>query len=376
VTSFLARASGILLGLVLGAALLQVLLPRARAREDRARLNETRASCEVLLIGPSYANMVVPKDFEAEARALGHETKFCNLGRAGLAGPELAQEVEFALSEPWPKLQLVLVDVTLGRKPAFPEGNWFKQRTVEWHNLAGMRWLRDYYRDYPKRSPPLREWVSHGEHFLAHYVSLGRAPELFGWREPIKVLTAPRAVGADPPKKKKRQARREASKAKAAAAESRPGGKSSKNRSRKARKKDSAAPKEPVADAHLSRKDRQGLAATAELVAWNREHARHPTYGESKWLYSLREPIRRRGYASMFVIAPVWYHPGPPADSAGKNPKLPFLRFNDPERFPELYVPEARGNTHHLSAAGRPVYSRIMARVLFARWKPAVVTRP
>jgi hypothetical protein len=49
-----------------------------------------------------------------------------------------------------------------------------------------MKWLLEHYRRYPKRSPALRVWVAHARHVLAHYASLGRAPELVGWREPLK----------------------------------------------------------------------------------------------------------------------------------------------------------------------------------------------
>jgi hypothetical protein len=38
------------------------------------------------------------------------------------------------------------------------------------------------------------------------------------------------------------------------------------------------------------------------------------------------------------------------------------LDFNDPERFPELYVAEARGNTSHLRGIGKTRYSEELAR--------------
>jgi hypothetical protein len=196
--AFLTRAGTVLVGLLLGAAVIYALLPRARAREDRQKLEAARATCQVLLIGPSYANMVQPNVFNAEARRIGPGKQLCKLGRAGLAAFELAQDVDFALTGPWPKLELVLIDVTLGPKPAFPEGNWFKTRTVEWHSLAGLKWVTASYRDRQSKPPSLRVWLSHVEHFLAHYVSLGRAPELFGWREPLKVLTTGRVKRAKP----------------------------------------------------------------------------------------------------------------------------------------------------------------------------------
>jgi hypothetical protein len=381
-SAFLARAGGILAGLVLGAALIYALLPRARAREDRRDLNAARADCEILLIGPSYANMVEPPAFEAEARQLGFDKRLCKLGRAGLAAYELSQEVDFALSEPWPRLELVLIDVTLGRAPGFPEGNWFKSRTVEWHSLAGMNWVLDYYRDRPKRSPSPRVWLSHVEHVLAHYVSLGRVPELFGWHEPRRVIARTKAK-AKAAKEKQDKARKPAAPpegvARTGTAERRPERKTAaKSRTRddstgkkrsKRKKARSAKRRAEMAEVRRhSSKDEKSLAAMAKLVEWNRAQRKSPQYGQSEWVESLRAQVRRRGHDAFFVIAPVWYRaPVPPPSVRGGLP-LTVLRFNDPERFPELYVPEARGNTHHLSEVGRPFYSRALARELFARW--------
>jgi hypothetical protein len=381
-SAFLARVGGILAGLVVGAALIYALLPRARAREDRRALNAARADCKILLIGPSYANMVVPSAFEAEARELGFDKRLCKIGRSGLAAYELSQEIDFALSEPWPKLELVLIDVTIGRAPGFPEENWFKSRTVEWHNLAGMNWVLDYYRHHPKRSPAPRVWLAHVEHVFSHYVSLGRVPELFGWHEPRKVIARTKSK-AKAEKKKKDEARKPVAApegvartgiegrrhdrktaAKSGTTDDSAGGKRSKRKKARSAKRRA----ETAESARLSSKDRQGLAATAKLVQWNRAQRKSPEYGESEWLESLRGQVRRRGHDAFFVIAPVWYHPPLPPPSVRGDLPLTVLRFNDPERFPELYVPEARGNTHHLSRVGRPFYSRALARELFVHW--------
>jgi hypothetical protein len=131
----LGQALGILFGLVVGAVLIYTLLPAARAREDRHRLSQSRATCQVLLLGPSYANMVSPNDFDAEARRIGLDKRLCKLGRPGMAGFELKREIDFALGQDWPKLELLLVDITLGESAMFPEDNWFKSRAVEWHTL-------------------------------------------------------------------------------------------------------------------------------------------------------------------------------------------------------------------------------------------------
>ena len=41
-----------------------------------------------------------------------------------------------------------------------------------------------------------------------------------------------------------------------------------------------------------------------------------------------------------------------------------MLDYNDPDRYPELYEVEARGNTSHLASSGRVHYSRLLARDL------------
>lgn len=375
----LGQALGVLFGLVVGAVLIYTLLPAARAREDRHRLSQARATCQVLLIGPSYANMVRPNDFDAEARRIGLDKRLCKLGRAGMAGFELTREIDFALGQDWPKLELLLVDITLGESAMFPEDNWFKSRAVEWHTFSGMKWLLEYYRTYPKRSPELRVWVAHARHVLAHYASLGRAPELAGWREPLKTtrmrLEAREERDAieqreqkakkakddrKPPRAKKKRSDPEPKKSRVAKAESR------KSRTATA---GSQTAKPTKGEVRAQRKKRQHLARVAGLVERNRAQRKKPEYAGDAWVRKLRGQVRAYGREAFFVHAPVYYRPSPPRSSAHGEDRLVLLRFNDPERFPELYLGSSRGSTHHLSKAGRPIYSRVMANELITRWK-------
>lgn len=367
--SFVTRALGVALGLLLGAVLLYMLLPPLRAREDRRRLLAAHKYCQVMLIGPSYADMITPKVFDAEARRIGLDKRVCKLGRAAMTGYELVQELDAALSKDWPKLELVLVDITLGRPPSFPEENWFKSRTVAWHTLEGIRWLEAYYADFPRRKPGFREALAHFGHVLAHYASIGRAPELFGWRERKKSWNR---LASDAKKAKALRAKEKAAKQKLR----------TRKAKAKARAKAKATP-EPKATqlAAAGKIDKRArppsasagpLAKSAEkaakhreklmaLTAWNAAQARRPRYQDGEWVRRLQALIKSHGREALFVIAPVWSHPAPPAP--GKH-RVPLLRFNDPTRFPELYTPQARGRTSHVSRAGRVVYSRILANAL------------
>jgi hypothetical protein len=384
-TRLLVRGLGILLGLVIGAALIYALLPAARAREDRQRLSEKRAWCQVFLIGPSYADMVVPSAFDDEAQRIGLNKRFCHLGRTGMVGFELEQEIEFALSHDWPKLELVLVDVTLGETIGFQEANWFKSRAVEWHTVAGMKWLLDHYRGNPKRWPKLRIWVAHVRHLLAHYASLGRAPELVGWREPQKKTPRTRrrdnAKRAEIEKRDAAAAERDAKERRAKKSRPEPEPqrtKAAKARARKAKlakskreasKADSAKAEVPKAETREERALRTHQSQVAELIESNRESKKKPRYFDDAFIRRIRDKVRARGKEAFFVYAPVYYAPKLPISSErGKDP-ITLLRFNDPERFPELYLLSSRGRTSHLRVKARPIYARILADELHARWK-------
>jgi hypothetical protein len=376
----LGAALGILFGLVVGAALIHAVLPTARAREERYRLSQARASCQVLLIGPSYANMVLPADFDAEARRIGLDKRLCKLARAGMVGFELKREIDFALSQDWKQLELVLVDTTLGESPGFSEGNWFKSRAVEWHTVAGMKWLLEYYRANPKRSPELRVWVAHARHLLSHYASLGRAPELVGWREPLKTTTARLRDKAE--RKAREQREQSAKKSKDDAKPRRAEKKKKrsdpeprKSRLAKAESRKSKAEKAGVQEAtategaRAQRRLRQHLARVAELVETNRTRKQTPRYGGDAWVRQLRDQVRSYGHEAFFVHAPVYYGPRVPLASAQGKDRIVLLRFNDPERFPELYQLSSRGTTNHLSKSAKPIYSRLLANELLTHWK-------
>jgi hypothetical protein len=382
----LRAAIAILFGLVLGAALIYALLPAARAREDRHRLYETRGSCQVLLIGPSYAAMVVPKAFDEEARRIGLNKRLCMFGKQGMRGFELAQELDFALSQDWSKLEVVLIDITLEDAPSFHEANWFKSRTVEWHTLAGMKWLLEHYRANPQHSPELRVWIAHARHFLAHYASLGRAPEVVGWREPLKTWRTRQRDNAKRAAKKQRdrgaaEAKRDAKTAREKKRRPEPEPlrtKTAKAKDRKAKiAKSKSEPSQadppksetPNADPQSERKLRKHLSQVKKLVAWNRKQKKKPRYVEDGWVLRLRDKVRARGREAFFVHAPIYGGLSLPISSArGKDP-IVLLRFNDPERFPDLYLLSSRGSTSHIKVAARPIYSRILANELLARWK-------
>jgi len=303
-------------GLVLGASLLYALMPVERRERDRDELLRHKDDCQVLLIGPSYVNRLVPAAFDDEAQRIGFSKRMCNLGRVNLRGYELAHELEIVLGHDFPKLELVAIDITLKESLAFDPENWFKPRVIGWHTLGAIPWLARYYSSTSRPLEPLTA-LSHAGHVAAHYTSLGRAGELFG--------EGAESVRPDP-----------------------------RRRARPDEPEDE--PRPPAS--HAEKIER--------LVARKHEIRERRQTLPSRWGEDLRTVTRRHGVDAFFFYSPVWHGVRPPRPP--KKDGLVFLDFNDPERYPELYTPDVRGSTDHLNPAGGAIQSRLLARELEKRW--------
>jgi hypothetical protein len=306
--------------LLLTSALLYAVVPHERPVLEKTL--ERKDTCQVLIAGPSYVEMgILPSAFDAESRRIGLNLESCIYARGGLGGYELKHGLDLLLSERWPKLEHVIIDITLGDRIAFEEGNWFKPRLVDWHVWGSLPWLLDYYdRQRGSLLPHLPMLNRHVQHLLMNYLGIGRALPLLEAishsREPRKRLPNGSPV---------------------------------------------TDPAEPVNVLEVD--DYPEL-----LSRLTREKAANRQAGETAqdgWPRELRALVRshlRRD--PIFLIAPVLSSKLPPRGAVRGKRRLHVLDFQDPARYPELYTPDVRGRTSHLRGKGPELYSQLLVQAL------------
>ncbi len=313
-TRFVYKALGTVAGLAAASSALFLAMPKARPEADRAAVLAVSAECQVLVVGPSYVKEVLPEVFDAEAARVGFDKRACRLGRTNLRGYELEHELDVLLSHRWPKLERVVIDITLGDSLSFDPENWFKPRVIAWHTFRAIPWLHRYYvQHFARESNPITMIAAHAGHIAANYLSLGRAAELF-----------PGGGTTTEPTRKTPKARK------------------GSNRSHQAKL------------SALKRKKR--------LIT-----AKHQTTS-ARWALELRRVVRRHGHEPIFLYSPVWSGLKPPLRVGHGEDPLVLLDFDDPARFPELYTADVRGSTQHLNDRGGHIYSKLLVRELQAIW--------
>jgi hypothetical protein len=290
---------------LLVAVLLREFMPVALEREQEweESVLGSRAECTVLFVGPSYVKQIVPEHFDDEAQKLETDEHACKLGRTNLGGVELEYELTRLLSQDWPKLKRVVVDISLGDALEFKPQNWFKRRVVDWHTPESMRKLKTYYaqkKPWYKQVSPL--WA-HLKHYAANRLAVGRGADILGTFTNYQPTRGP---------------------------------------SRK-------RPYEYEPNIKRIKQD-------------TRELERHPKYRPSKWPLALRERIRKHGYEAVFLYAPTWEATKLPDRAVKGKDRLMVLAFGNPFAYPELYTKQARGNTQHISEAAFEAYSRRLAQ--------------
>jgi hypothetical protein len=323
---FAKNFAGFLLGLLVAVLARRALVPPVPGPLEKEALPvlAERASCNVLFLGPSYvASQVHLETFNREAERIGSRARACKFGASALRGYELRMWFERFLAEDWPNLEIVVIDITLGDGIDFEPANWFKPRVVEWHTWKAMPWLLDYY-EYRERLPLAKRipalWT-HTKHLGAHYVELGQGVSAL--RE-LRLLERFRQKDAKPSSDAKRVSARE--------------------------RAERVSARVPVLRRQIKR-----------LTALRR--ARGPRGGDSGWALELQSVARAGGKKAYFLIAPVLYSPIVP-QRGGRGPRqdrLVVFDYNDPDRYPELYRVEVRGNTSHLRTSGSAIYSRLLA---------------
>ena len=234
----------------------------------------------------------------------------------GAPQSELRHALDRLLEHDWPRLTHVVIDITLGNRADFRRRNWFKSRTIEWHDLSAIPKLESVYapRKGVTRMPSLAVLAAHLEHVAAHYAGLGARLQA------VRRLAEPNVVGSDP-----------------AASRTNP----------------ADAQRQPPTEQQIDRKIRGIIKRKARRAS------------SSSWPQQLRELVRSHGKEAYFLHAPVLFAKGPIRQRRSKDPLLIF-DFNDPERYPELYRTSMRGHTNHLNEQGTLLYSRLLARTFHA----------
>lgn len=274
-------------------------------------------TCEVLFVGPSYVKaQVLPELIDEETRRLGRPLRTCKFGRTSLSGYEQKWDLRRLLSQPWPRLKLVVVDVTLGDNSEIREENRWKPRVLRWHDWRQLTWFFERTSFDFESLAPVMQALDHTEHFVARTLRVSQGAFFLHDQG-----TPPAADGTTTWQKWRRQE----SKLSATAKEKRH------------RKK---------LDKLLTRKFERGKGAS-----------------RTGWALELLDELRSLGYAGHVLIAPVWYPVRVRRQDISAVNSVVY-DFNDPITYPSLYTQAARGRTHHVSAKGRKIYSKLLAHEL------------
>ncbi len=302
-----------LFGLAVGLAGLWGLVPHERPELEE--LLAKRATCQVLIVGPSYvASGIREKSFDKEARRIGLNLESCKYAEVGLRAYELKHVLELILRERWPKLEHVIIDITLGDKIGFRQDNWYKPRVVDWHTWEALEWLYGRYRRQPggvrAHEPTL---VAHAKHVVLNYLGIGRGVALLKRVFPSVALPSERG----------------------------------------------------------RMNQTYGPGYTQRLLRATADKSRARAAGRmtpNAWALELNRVAKSHGQRSViFLFSPI-LEPIPPLQGGTREP-LTVFDFQDPARYPALYVEKARAHTSHLNGYGANIYSQLLAQRLLEQRK-------
>lgn len=297
---------------------------------------------DTIFLGSSRVEMqLVPAVFNQRAAELGHPLTAFNAGVSAMQPPEDAYFFDALMRLPHPRLRWVFVEllpVGLAPDQTRREGG----RLAYWHDWERNRILWQCFaaefqrtekslsqkrqRDKPwvtrlsQYGEPLGQYAGHVRLFFQRAVNLGAAVPLLS-RAPAASSTVEDGWVKSP----------------------------------------GALTGTALADYERNLADRRETPQTAKPG--------NPAGAEA--LRRLLEKIARAGAAPVLLI--------PPTVGPSRFEPPPDLRrscivldFSDPREFPELFAPENRLDSEHLSAAGAPVFSRLVAE----RFAATLAARP
>jgi len=303
---------------VLGLALTALLVGQLVSPPPDTQLVSLRVQareCEVLFVGPSYVQSQVLTDVvDAEARLLGYPLRTCKFAKTHLKGFEQYHSLRILMSQPWPKLKLVVYDVTLGADSGYVVENRFKPRVIRFHLPEIFQWYFRFWSEQKAQRGHPRQLLDHGLHVLARSLHVGVGAEL---------LSA-QSVTVSPKSKRKK------------------------------------GPK-LMAEADIRRRLKRLLSMKERAKKTKLPPARRDFI---RYEYDL---IREHGFAAEAISAPVWSLRSLDTTLGQDGPR--FSNFADPDKYPSLYTRYAHKRDDHLTKKGSQEYSRLLARHLVQRLK-------
>lgn len=287
-------------------------------RDDEGEFQQKKDYCEVLFIGPSYVrSQVFPAVIDAQADRLGKRLRSCKFARTAMYGYEQKWELERLLSEEWPKLRLIVFDVTSGDKTTVKRENLFNPRVIQWHDVGQLSWFAERAEQREDHADVFLETVEHLEHFTARVLRLGQGAvhlQQAGETDEER-LEALLRRGRNPPK----------------------------------------------ITTHARIENRRHIKRAIKKKQLVRKR-KPPEKDLTAWALELRALVRSYGYEGHALLAPIWGPRLVRAESVNGEDPLVVYDFNDPEKYPELYRIEARGWGSHLNESGSYEYSKLLAK--------------
>ncbi len=308
-------------------------------------------TCQVLFVGPSYVKSQIDvKIVDAEARIAGAPIRSCKFGVEALRAYELELWLERLMDAEWPVLELVVIDVTLGNRPAMIKRNHFTRRTLDWHTLAGIPAILGAYLGRPESiTQSLPNLRIHLAHVFVNRFSVGQGA---GRMSQLKLIEGLRP-SQEPQLAVDQSDEKPGPRAKPLRKEDPPRVSLAVQR---AAKRAAAQRKKEVA----ARQEEKLAEFVQELNEADDEGRR----GENGYHLRLREIVRARGAETLFLFAPVGYVVDLPDLVERVSAPLMLMNFNDPRKYPELFRLEVRkrGGPSHLNSNGTELYSKLIAR--------------
>ena len=323
-------------GYALIATALMHMMPPVRPSQLGAKLDwlaDHGAKFDTFFIGSSRVHrQIVPDIFDSEMAAHGLKTSSYNLAGDGMRPPEDEFVMEHAFANRTAPLRLLLVECNFVELK-IPDGDAGTSRAIYWHDAARMKRLwrccwssgRGFtVSDYATRAwKGVRQFPAHIQHWIWSSGRLGLGNDLLT----ATFLGAPprddtRELGASgyrPPK---------------------------------------AVP--PMNGSALRDYEK-------DLAAVRKNPPQHSTEDyESQAALAWKKQLAEKLGARLVLIA----SPYPKSKTFAPRDDITFLDFSDPNRYPELYVPEHRRDHGHLNVRGSEIYTRHIARQIAEALKP------
>lgn len=307
--------------------------PELGALDDKLRYFAAhKDDYDLIFVGSSRIHRgVVPAVFDAGLAEAGRPLRSFSFGLLGMQPHEAASLVRRLVAMEPARLRFVVIEPG-DFDPAIPRENRFKQRAIFWHDLPQ---TRAAWGSVLRRGGPFTGQadllLTHGLHFAARCLSLDRGFDLLRRLSPA---AAPRPARSEAAEIARRQGFL-------------PYTEDSYTFSEERR----AFLADPAAYARQVRRLAE-LRAEGEPSSGSRD-------GE---IFAAQIAELERARIAAVYLVPATTQALPAIGALHRRGELPrLLDFGDPSRYPELYAPERRFDTEHLTQEGAELFSRLLA---------------